>query len=91
MAAREPIDVSEVVELTSDRWGYGPERTKQINKYLAAGWRLLDTYVVGYGDRERHETHYYVLGWPTTLTTKPAHFEQESRGRMTLEPIGEGQ
>ena len=80
MAAREYIDVREVVELSSDRNGYGPQGTKQINQYLAAGWRLLDTYVVGYGDpRERNETLCYVLAWPASSPATPApHFDRQS-------------
>lgn len=50
-------DVKQVVDLTE---------IVTVNKYLEAGWVLVDTYRTCWSDEVRDETLHYVLGWPSS-------------------------
>jgi hypothetical protein len=37
--------------------------TREVNEYLALGWRLVDKYVTGEIEGPRHESLHFVLAW----------------------------
>jgi hypothetical protein len=55
MSAPDFADIIQVVEY---------ERTRDVNKLLETGWKLLNIYNRPYGDSGVAQLAVYILGWP---------------------------